>query len=104
MAFRIPFSLVLAAPMLLSAATAPPAPADDAAPRVYKAFPDRELAAACTDCGSITEVEHEFGDRASFLVHVTMDDGRELVVRRQSAEDLAIGSRVHLNEGRVRRF
>jgi len=102
MAFRIPFSLVLAAPMMISAATAPPGPADAA--RAYKAFPDRDVAAACTDCGSITEVEHEFGDRPSFLVHVAMDDGRELVVRRSSAEDLAVGSRVHLNEGRVRRF
>lgn len=103
MAFRIPFYVVLAAPMFVSAAMTP-APAEDGAARAYKAFPDRNLAAACTDCGSVTEVEHEFGDRASFLVHVAMDDGRELVVRRSSAEDLAVGSRVRLNEGRVRRF
>ena len=101
MAFRIPFSLVLAAPMMISAATTPPSSAPI---REYKPFPDRDLASACTDCGSVTEVEHEFGDRASFLVHVAMDDGRELVVRRSSAEDLAVGARVRLNEGRVRRF
>lgn len=103
MAFRIPFSLVLAVPFIAAAASRPITFPDNP-PIQYKSFPSATLAAACGDCGSVVAIDHEYGADAGVLVHLRMDDGSERVVRRSAADDIAVGARVHLSEGRVRRY
>jgi uncharacterized Zn finger protein len=69
----------------------------------YKVFgAPKTTAAACMDCGTVTEVQHEFGTGQNLLVTVQMDDGRQLHMRRSTLEGISVGTRVHVNEDRVR--